>query len=126
MRQTFSAGYMTCTGHEGDAMSTSHEPAPAVDKLVTAEIVEAERRASEARERAAHAGLSAARSFEESAIQHERVAEIQDRGVEQGVSDVGVHQRSAAVHRQAAADDRYLARLKRTESEACLADGADR
>lgn len=92
------------------------------DEPVTAKEVErAERRAAEARERAAHAGLSAARSFEESALQHERVARIQDRTVEQGVSDVGAHHASAIHHREFAAEDRKLAELKRKESEADLA-----
>lgn len=81
----------------------------------------AERRASAARERAAHAGLSAARSLEESALRHERVARVQDQAVEQGVSHVGVHRDSAAHHREFAAEDRKLAELKRKESEADLA-----
>ncbi|WP_231588676.1 hypothetical protein [Mycobacterium nebraskense] len=74
-----------------------------------AELVE--RRAAEARERAANAGLSAARSFEVSAVKHEQVARVQDRTVEQGVSHVGVHRESAAHHREFAAEDRKLAEL---------------
>jgi hypothetical protein len=42
--------------------------------------------------------------------------------VERGVSHPDVHRRSAIVHRQAAAEDRKLAELKRKESEADLAD----
>ncbi|OBH26047.1 hypothetical protein A9X03_01455 [Mycobacterium sp. E1715] len=96
------------------------------DETVTAKDVErAERRAAEARERAAHAGLSAARSLEESALQHERIARVQDRSVEQRVSDVGAHQKSAIHHREFAAEDRKLAELKRSESEADLALDAD-
>ena len=85
------------------------------EQAFTAEDAElAERRAAAARERAAHAGLSAARSFEESALKHEEVARVQDAAVQQGVSHVGVH-------REFAAEDRKLAELKRKESEADLA-----
>jgi len=57
-------------------MATGHEPPSPSEEPVTAEHVElAERRAAEAREGAAHAGLSAARSFEESARLHEQVAQ---------------------------------------------------
>ncbi len=52
-------------------MVTGPEPS-APEESVTAEAVElSELRAGEARERAAHAGLSAARSFEESARLHD-------------------------------------------------------
>jgi hypothetical protein len=57
----------------GGARTTGHEPPSPGEGAITAEDVElAERRASEARERAAHAGLSAARSIAESARYHER------------------------------------------------------
>ncbi|WP_406814648.1 hypothetical protein [Mycobacterium sp. M23085] len=103
-------------------MPTETEPPPPSENAVTAQDVErAERRAAAARERAARAGLSAARSFEESALQHERVARTQDWTVEQGVSHTDVHRRSAIKHRQAAEEDRKLAELKRKESEADLA-----
>ncbi len=106
-------------------MATGQDPLRG-EQAITADDVElAERRAAEARERAAHAGLSAARSFEESAIQHERVAEVQDWTVEQGVPHADVHRRSAMRHREAAADDRKLAELKRKESEADLSLDAD-
>lgn len=89
---------------------------------LTAEDAElAERRAGAARERAAHAGLAAARSLEESALRHEQVARVQDRAVAQGVSHVDIHRESAAHHREFAAEDRKLAELKRKESEADLA-----
>lgn len=103
-------------------MPTGNEPSPRSEKAFTAEDVAlAEHNAAAARERAARAGLSAAHSFEESAIQHERVAKIQDQTVEQGVSHDDVHRRSALKHRQAAEEDRKLAELKRKESEADLA-----
>jgi len=106
-------------------MPTGREPAPPGESAFTAEDVElAERRVAMARERAARAGLSAARSFEESAIQHERVAKSQDWVVRQGVPHRDVHRESALKHRQAAAEDRKLAELKRRESEADLAAGA--
>ncbi|OBH24405.1 hypothetical protein A5692_05005 [Mycobacterium sp. E342] len=100
-------------------MATGNQP---LEEALTAKDVErAERRAAAARQRAAHAGLSAARSFEESALGHERVARVQDEAVEQGVSHVGVHRESAVHHREFAAEDRKLAELKRKESEADLA-----
>lgn len=103
-------------------MPTGYEPSPRGEKAFTAEDVEsAEHRAAAARERAARAGLSAAQSFEDSAIQHERVAKIQDLTVAQGVLHTEVHRRSAMKHREAAAEDRKLAELKRKESEADLA-----
>jgi hypothetical protein len=99
-------------------MTTGHEPPSPGEEAVTAEDLKlAERRVAEARERAAHAGLSAARSIEESARYHEEVAQVQDQTVEQGVSDTGVHRRSAIRHRQAAVDDRNLAERLRKESE---------
>ncbi|WP_225520747.1 hypothetical protein [Mycobacterium avium] len=72
----------------------------------------------------ARAGLSAARSFEESAVQHERVAKTQDWTVQQGVPEVDMHRASAIKHRQAAAEDRKLAERKRRESAADLASPA--
>ncbi|OBH52597.1 hypothetical protein [Mycobacterium sp. E2479] len=103
-------------------MPTGNESSPRSEKAVTAEDVKlAERKAAAARERAARAGLSAARSFEQSAVQHERVAKIQDQTIQQGVSHTEVHRRSALKHRQAAAEDRKLAEQKRRESEADLA-----
>ena len=85
----------------------------------------AERRVAEVRERAAHAGLSAARSIYESARCHERVAKVQDRTVELGASDIDVHLQSAIRHRQAAAEDRDLAEWMGKESEADLSVGID-
>ncbi|OBJ05171.1 hypothetical protein [Mycobacterium sp. 1465703.0] len=106
-------------------MPTGNEVSPLGEKAVTAaEIERAEHRAAAARERAARAGLSAAQSFEQSAIQHERVAKIQDWTVEQGVLHSDVHRSSAIKHRQAAEEDRRLAALKRKESEADLAPDA--
>lgn len=103
-------------------MPAETEPPPRSERAVTAQDVErAERRAAAARERAARAGLSAARSFEQSALQHERVARTQDWTVAQGVPHTDVHRRSAIKHRQAAEEDRRLAELKRKESEADLA-----
>ncbi|WP_207546681.1 hypothetical protein [Mycobacterium mantenii] len=108
---------MKLTGRKGNAMPTGTQPTPPGEKAVTAEEIEvAERRAAVARERAFRAGLSAAQSFEDSAIQHERVAKLQDRAVERGSLDADVHRRSAVIHRQAAADDRKLAELKRKQS----------
>jgi hypothetical protein len=104
-------------------MATGNQPREEAFTARDAEI--AERRAAAARDRAAHAGLSAARSFEESAVKHEQVARVQDRTVEQGASHGAVHRESAAKHRQAAVDDRKLAELKRKESEADLALDAD-
>lgn len=104
-------------------MATGQEP---FEQALAQEDVElAERRAAVARERAAHAGLSAARSIEESARHHEHVANVQDVTVAQGVSHPSVHRESAMRHRQAAADDRNLAEAKRTESEADLSLGTD-
>jgi hypothetical protein len=105
-------------------MATGQEP---LEQAITAADVDrAENRAAEARERAALAGLSAARSFEESALQHEHVAMVQDVTAEQGASHPDVHRRSAFRHRQAAADDRKLARRKRKECEADLSADTDR
>ncbi|OBB99244.1 hypothetical protein A5782_22270 [Mycobacterium sp. 852002-40037_SCH5390672] len=106
-------------------MATGHEASARGENAITAEDVElAEHRAAMARERAARAGLYAAASFEKSAVQHERVAQIQEWTVEQGVPHPDEHRRSAIIHRQAAAEDRKLAELKRKESEADLAAGA--
>lgn len=106
-------------------MPTGTESSPRNENTFTAEDVElAERRVAMARERAARAGLSAADSFEKSAIQHERVARTQDWTVAQGVPHTEVHRESALKHREAAAEDRKLAELKRRESEADLAAGA--
>jgi hypothetical protein len=107
-------------------MAAVYEPPLASQEVVTAEDVDfAERRAAEAPERAARAGLSTARSIEESARQHERVANVQDVTVEQGVSDVDVLRRSAIRHNQAAADDRRVAEQRRKEFEAELSPGTD-
>jgi hypothetical protein len=81
----------------------------------------AERRAAQARERAAYAGLSAARSFEKSARRHEQLAQVQDGTVEQGAaSHTDQHRESARRLREAAAEEHKLAELKRKESEADL------
>ncbi len=107
-------------------MATGQQGPSSGEEAVTVEDVDlAERRAGQARERAAHAGLSAAQSFEESARSHQRLAEVQDVTVAQGVSNTGVHRNSAQRHRQAAADDRKLAEEKRTESEADLSADTD-
>lgn len=101
-------------------MATAPE-LPVPDESVIADAVElAERRAGEARERAAHAGLSAARSLEESARAHERLARVQDGTVDQGAPHSDVHRESAIRHRAAAAEDRELSARKREESEADL------
>ncbi|OBF62479.1 hypothetical protein A5787_16220 [Mycobacterium sp. 852002-50816_SCH5313054-b] len=105
-------------------MATAHEPP---EPPVTAQAVEfAERRAAQARERAAHAGLSAAQSMAASAQSHQRFAEVQDVSVAQGVSDTDAHRESAIRHREAAAEDRRLAEQKRKESEADLSLGKER
>ena len=107
-------------------MATGYEPPSASEEVVTPEDVDfAERRAPEARERAARSGLSAARSIEESARQHERIADVQDVAVEQSVSDVDVRKESAVRHRRAAADDRRVAEQMRKEFEAELSPGTD-
>jgi len=86
----------------GGVMVTGPEPS-APEESVTAEAVElSELRAGEARERAAHAGLSAARSFEESARLHDQVAQMPDQTVEQGASHPDVHRAAAKKHRTAA------------------------
>lgn len=104
-------------------MAIAPEPS---ERAFTAEDVKvAERKAAEARERAAHAGLSAARSIEESARHHEHIAKVQDVSVAQGVSHTKVHRESAMRHRQAAAEDRKLAEEKRKESEADLSLDSD-
>ncbi|OBH05406.1 MULTISPECIES: hypothetical protein [unclassified Mycobacterium] len=102
----------------GDGKPTSS------DEAFTAEDVNlAERGAAQARERAAHAGLSAAQSIAASAQCHQRLAQVQDETVAQGVLDADTHRGSAIRHRQAAADDRELAEAKRKESEADLTLG---
>jgi hypothetical protein len=107
-------------------MAIGQEPIPPREEAAIAdEIAVAERRASRARERAAHAGFSAADSFEESARLHEHLAKVQDETVQQGVSHTEFHQDSAVRHRKAAADDRHLAELKRRESEHDLAMDSD-
>lgn len=98
------------------SMSNDNEP-----RSVTAEDVEiAERRAAEARERAAHAGLSAARSFERSAHFHEEVAQVQEVMLEHPIPAPEVNEASSARHRRAAAEDRDMAKRKRDESLADL------
>lgn len=102
-------------------MATGEQP-PRDEEAATAEVIgRSERRVAQARERAAHAGLSAARSFDESALRHESLARVQDSTVQQGAPDPDVHRESAGRHRKAAADDRELAERKRRESEADLA-----
>jgi len=111
---------------KGGDMTAGHEPPSPGEEAVTADDVElAERRVAEARKRAAHAGLSAAASIEESARYHEQFAKVQDQAVEQGAPGTGIHRRSAILHRQAAVDDRDLAERKRRESEADLALDTD-
>ncbi|WP_082951712.1 hypothetical protein [Mycobacterium sp. 852002-51057_SCH5723018] len=108
-------------------MATGGErPSPGKETVTADDVELAERRVTAARERAAHAGLSAARSIEESARLHERVAKVQEVTVEQGASETGVHRRSIARHREAATDDRQLAEQKRAESQADLSLGPDR
>ncbi|HTX96213.1 MAG TPA: hypothetical protein VME67_15930 [Mycobacterium sp.] len=108
-------------------MTTGHQsPSPGEDAITAKDVEFAERRAAAARERPARAGLAAAQSFEESAARHERVAKIQDWTVEQGVPHTDVHRKSAIRHREAAAEDRKLAQLKRKESEADLSPDVDR
>lgn len=80
------------------------------------EVHEAERRAAEARERAAQAGLSAAESFERSAKRHDEVAEVQQDGIRRGIPAPEVNEKSSARHRKAAEEDRHLAQRKRDES----------
>ncbi len=102
-------------------MATGHEPPSQGEQNLTQEDVDlAERRAAQARERAAHAGLSAAQSIAASAQSHQRLADLQDVTVAQGVLDADAHRESAIRHRQAAAEDCDLAEQKRTESEADL------
>lgn len=101
-------------------------PEPPEQALTQEDVDHAERRAAEARERAAHAGLSAAQSIAASAQSHQRLAEVQDVNVAQGVSDTELHRESALWHRQAAAEDRRLAEAKRKESEADLSMDTDR
>jgi hypothetical protein len=102
-------------------MAAAHQPPSPGEEPVTAEDVAlAERRAAQAREGAAHAGLSAAHSLEESARLHEQVAQVEQRGVEQGVAGPDVPRKSVTRHQQAADEDRALAEQKRRESEANL------
>ncbi|SEH57955.1 hypothetical protein SAMN04489835_1659 [Mycolicibacterium rutilum] len=98
-------------------MTTEPEPDPPVTEVA---VVEAQRRAREAREQAAHAGLSAAKSIERSARRHEEVAELQEQTAAKGIPAPEVNHASAARHRNAAQDDYTLARKKRAESEADL------
>lgn len=106
-------------------MATSHQPPPSEEAVTAGDVEFAERRARDARERAALAGFSAAKSFEESARRHERFAKVQDETVRQGVSEVEAHRQSAIRHRKAAADDRHLAELKRQESRTDLSLDGD-
>ncbi len=107
-------------------MDTGHGRPSSSEEPFTAEDVNlAERRAARARERAAHAGLSSAESIAASAQCHQRLAQVQDETVAQGVLDADTHRESAIRHRQAAADDRELAEAKRKESEADLTLGED-
>ena len=93
----------------------------AEEPVTAADLTDAERRVREARERAAHAGLAAAQSFEESARLHQEFADAQDRTAELGAAQRAVHHESAIRHRNAADEDRALANQKRRESEADLA-----
>ncbi len=81
------------------------------------EVREAERRAAQARKRAAQAGLSAAESFERSAKGHDELADVQQDSIRRGIPAPEVNEASSARHRKAAEDDRFLAQLKRDESE---------
>ncbi len=102
-------------------MATGQQRPSSGEEAVTQEDVDlAERRAAQARERAAHAGLSAAQSIAASAQSHQRLADVQDVTAAQGVLDADAHRESAIRHHQAAAEDRELAEQKRTESEADL------
>ena len=79
----------------------------------------ARRKAEEAHERARHAALLAAKSFEDSAGVHERVAQVLEQAAaESGTPDASKHRRAAARHHQAAAEDRQMARLKREQADA--------
>ncbi|BBX62741.1 hypothetical protein MSAS_19150 [Mycobacterium saskatchewanense] len=98
-------------------MAIEQRQPPSSDKAFADEIERAERGSRHARERAAMAGISTARSFDESARRHEELARVQDETVRQGVSHFEMHRESAVLHRKAAAEDRHLAELKRNESE---------
>jgi hypothetical protein len=57
-------------------MATGQEPPPDDETVIAEEMERAERGVAEARDRAARAGLAAARSLDESARFHERVAKV--------------------------------------------------
>jgi hypothetical protein len=96
-------------------MAAEQQGSPGEQSVTAKDVEVAERRANEARRGAAYAGLSAARSIEESARQHEHVAEM--------ATESGTHPESARRHRQAASDDHAMAAQKRKESEADLRSG---
>jgi hypothetical protein len=97
---------------------TPQSPEP--EKSLTAEDVEmAERRVAAARERAAHAGLSAAASFARSADMQDDVARIEEVTVAR-TPHADAHRESIGIHRRAAEEDRVMAERKRRESEADL------
>lgn len=102
-----------------------HDKLAAGEPVTAADVEFAERRAEEARERAGYAGLSAARSLNESARLHEEVAQVQDLTIAQGASRTEVHERSAARHRKAAETDRMVAERKINEAKADLRPGTD-
>src|SRR5262249_1128040 len=104
----------------GDAMDTGHEPSSPGQSFTAADVELAESRAKEARERAARAGLAAAKSFEESARCHKEVARVQEGNVEHGVPLTEVHQEAVIRHREAAERDHAMAEQKWMESEADL------
>lgn len=78
----------------------------------------AARRAEEARQRARDAARLAAKSFEDSAGVHERVAQVLEQAAASGTSDASEHRRAAARHHQEAAEDRRMAQRKRLEADA--------
>ncbi|MCV7027824.1 hypothetical protein AWC25_24605 [Mycobacterium sherrisii] len=79
---------------------------------------DAEHRAQQARAAAAEAARSAAGSLERSARFHERLAQIEDETLRQGVGNADVVRKSVAFHRESAEVDHKLAALKRKEAEA--------
>ncbi|KUI22950.1 hypothetical protein AU193_10045 [Mycobacterium sp. GA-1285] len=99
-------------------MATDREPPQQSHALD--EVHEAERRAARARERAAHVGLSAAKSFERSAKRHDELADTQQDSIRRGMPAPEVNEESSARHREAADEDRHLAQRKRDQSEAGL------
>lgn len=82
------------------------------------DVEDAEHRAEHARQAAAAAARSAAGSLETSARLHERLAEVEDEALQQGVGNADVMRESASFHRESAETDHKLAALKREEAEA--------